>query len=265
MFHYPRIQLRSRERRSECAPRARFRAEMFRQILLPINAPARYFRAQMEVPPHLQRARPPCGLQSIPARRAIKRRHYSSFPSARSTIRGRRCDSLSISAASLTNIHEPFRTLDDTSSPRIRPPRPCRHPISPLPSCCLVRLYWGWQFIGTGRGKLGDIQKVADYFDFSAHSVPTLNAVLAGTTECVGGLLLLVGLASRLTAIPLIFTMIVAYLTAENEALRAIFSDPDKFTGATPSSFFSPACSSLSSALALFSLDWLIGGRSLPE
>jgi putative oxidoreductase len=28
--------------------------------------------------------------------------------------------------------------------------------------------------------------------------------------------------------------MLVAYVTADNEALRAVFSEPDKFTGAAP-------------------------------
>jgi putative oxidoreductase len=50
----------------------------------------------------------------------------------------------------------------------------------------------------------------------------------------VGGLLLLVGLGSRLVSVPLMFTMIVAYATADKEAVAAIFSDPDKFTGAAP-------------------------------
>ena len=27
-----------------------------------------------------------------------------------------------------------------------------------------VRLYWGWQFMQTGRGKLGDIHKVIGFF-----------------------------------------------------------------------------------------------------
>lgn len=63
---------------------------------------------------------------------------------------------------------------------------------------------------------------------------PKLNAIIAGSTECFGGLLLLVGLASRLTALPLIFTMIVAYLTADREKLTGIFEDPDAFVTASP-------------------------------
>jgi putative oxidoreductase len=43
---------------------------------------------------------------------------------------------------------------------------------------------------------------------------------------------LLVGLASRVISIPLIFTMCIAYLTADHDLLNAIFSDPDKFVSA---------------------------------
>jgi putative oxidoreductase len=57
---------------------------------------------------------------------------------------------------------------------------------------------------------------------------------MAGMTECFGGLLLLAGLLSRLTTIPLIVTMTVAYITADFEAVKNLFSDPDKFTGADP-------------------------------
>ena len=67
--------------------------------------------------------------------------------------------------------------------------------------------------------------------------MPVLNAYLAGATECFGGLLLVVGLASRLVAIPVAFTMIVAYVTADYEALTSIFSDPDKFVAAAPFPF----------------------------
>lgn len=102
------------------------------------------------------------------------------------------------------------------------------------PFLLAVRLFWGWQFFGTGKGKLGDLDKVAGFFASLNIPLPKLNALLAGSTECFGGLLLMLGLASRLTALPLLFTMLVAYATTEREALAEIFSDPDKVTGATP-------------------------------
>jgi len=111
------------------------------------------------------------------------------------------------------------------------------------PLLLVLRLYWGWSFFGTGRGKLGDLDKVTGFFESLNIPLPHLNAIIAGSSECFGGLLLLVGLASRLISIQLAFIMVIAYVTADREALQMLFSDPDKFTGATPSSSCSPASS----------------------
>ena len=92
-----------------------------------------------------------------------------------------------------------------------------------------IRLYWGWQFCQTGWGKLHNLPNVTEFFAGLGIPFPGFNAVLAGSTECFGGALLLLGLGSRLVALPLIFTMIVAYATDGKEAVQAIFSDPDKF------------------------------------
>jgi len=126
------------------------------------------------------------------------------------------------------------------------------------PLLLVIRLYWGWQFFIGGYGKLMDIPKVAGFFADNHILFPTLSAWLAGTAECVGGLFLLLGLLSRLTVIPLIFTMAVAYMTVENESLKAIFSEPDKFTGATPFLFLYACIIVLVFGPGVFSLDWLI-------
>ena len=126
------------------------------------------------------------------------------------------------------------------------------------PLLLAVRLYWGWSFFQTGKGKLTDHAKVTEFFTSLNIPLPGLNAYIAGATECFGGLLLLAGLASRPAAIPLIFTMIVAYLTAENEALRAFFSDPDKFVSATPFQFMFAAVLVLVFGPGAFSLDRLL-------
>jgi putative oxidoreductase len=97
-----------------------------------------------------------------------------------------------------------------------------------------IRLFWGWQFCQTGWGKLHNLSGTAEFFASLGLPFPMVNATLAGATECFGGLFLLVGFASRLVSIPLIFTMIVAYVTADREALQGIFSDPDEFMKATP-------------------------------
>lgn len=98
----------------------------------------------------------------------------------------------------------------------------------------VIRLYWGWQFFVDGKGKLTHLDRVTAYFASLNIPAPRLNCILASTTECVCGMLLLLGLLSRFASLALIGVMSVAYLTAEREALNSFFSDPDKFTGATP-------------------------------
>jgi putative oxidoreductase len=98
----------------------------------------------------------------------------------------------------------------------------------------VIRLYWGWQFFVDGKGKLTHLDRVTAYFASLNIPAPRLNCIFASTTECVCGMLLLLGLLSRFASLALIGVMSVAYLTAEREALKSFFSDPDKFTGATP-------------------------------
>ena len=98
----------------------------------------------------------------------------------------------------------------------------------------VVRGWWGWSFFLTGKGKLMNLEKTTEFFTSLNLPLPKLNAIMAGSTECAGGALLLLGLGSRLVSVPLIFTMIVAYVTADKEAVAAIFSDTDKFTSAAP-------------------------------
>src|SRR5579862_5122663 len=105
------------------------------------------------------------------------------------------------------------------------------------PFLLAVRLYWGWQFMQTGWGKLSDIGKVVGFFTDLGIPAPASNAYFVATLEFGGGLLLVLGLGSRLIAFPLVIDMLVAYITADREALFSIFSSPDKFTGAAPYTF----------------------------
>jgi len=86
----------------------------------------------------------------------------------------------------------------------------------------LARLTLGVVFIGTGWGKLHGLGKVTDFFTELGIPAPAFNAVLAASAELICGALLLVGLLSRLAAIPLIVVMTVAILTAKLENLHGI-------------------------------------------
>src|SRR6266852_9464216 len=102
------------------------------------------------------------------------------------------------------------------------------------PFLLAVRLYWGWQFMQTGWGKLTDIGKVVGFFADLGIPAPALNAYFVSALEFGGGVLLILGFGSRLIALPLVIDMLVSYITADREALFSIFSTPDNFTDAAP-------------------------------
>ena len=124
-----------------------------------------------------------------------------------------------------------------------------------------VRLYWGWQFIQTGWGKLGDMNKVVGFFTSLGIPFPVLNAYFVAGLEFAGGALLLVGLGSRLIALLFTADMLVAYVTADREALLSILSSPDKFYAAAPYTFLFASLLVLVFGPGRFSIDYLIGRR----
>src|SRR5262249_38070735 len=86
----------------------------------------------------------------------------------------------------------------------------------------LARLTLGVIFIGSGWGKLQNLAKVTEFFDELGIPAPAFNARLVSSAELACGALLLIGLLSRLAAIPLMVTMAVAILTAKRDALHSV-------------------------------------------
>src|SRR5271163_326124 len=129
------------------------------------------------------------------------------------------------------------------------------------PFLLAVRLYWGWQFMQAGWGKLHDIGKVVGFFTNLGIPAPALNAYFVSGLEFAGGLLLLLGLGSRLIALPLTIDMIVAYITADREALFSIISNPDKFTAAAPYTFLVASLIVLIFGPGKASIDAFLTGR----
>jgi putative oxidoreductase len=127
------------------------------------------------------------------------------------------------------------------------------------PVLLVIRLYWGWHCMGTGWGKWHNIGKVTEYFASLNIPAPHVNAIMAASTELVGGTLLLLGLFSRFASLALIGVMCVAYGTAEKEALSAIFSNPDKFLGADPFLFLYASVLVFAFGPGLLSIDALMG------
>ena len=129
------------------------------------------------------------------------------------------------------------------------------------PFLLVVRLYWGWQFMETGWGKLTDIGKVVGFFTELGIPAPALNAYFVSALEFGGGVLLILGFGSRLIALPLVIDMLVAYITADREALFSIFSNPDKFTSAAPYTFLIASIIVLIFGPGKISADALLVGR----
>ena len=105
------------------------------------------------------------------------------------------------------------------------------------PFLLLVRLYWGFQMMQTGWGKLHNLAKFTDYFSSLGVPLPIFTAPFIVDLEFVGGILIMLGLGSRLFALLLTCDMIVAYIAGDREALFSILSDPDKFYAAAPYTF----------------------------
>ena len=126
------------------------------------------------------------------------------------------------------------------------------------PFLLLVRLYWGWQLVQSGWGKLHNIEKVTEFFTSLGLPMPGVTAHFIASLEFVGGILLILGLASRLIALVLTINMIMAYIIADHDALMSIFSDPDKFYAAAPYTFLFASLLVLIFGSGRFSVDALI-------
>jgi putative oxidoreductase len=105
------------------------------------------------------------------------------------------------------------------------------------PFLLFVRVYWGWQLAQSGWGKLHHLANVTEFFTSLNLPFPAQTALAISCLEFFGGIFFALGLLSRLTALVLTVNMIVAYITADREALLSIFSDPDKFYAAAPYTF----------------------------
>ena len=105
----------------------------------------------------------------------------------------------------------------------------------------LVRIYFGYFWAETGWGKIHNLNAFAQRFVGWGVPYPHISAVLSGYTEWIGGILLMLGLFTRLVSIPLMFNMFVALVMVKMKEVTAIddFAEMDE-------------------ALYMFILFWLI-------
>jgi putative oxidoreductase len=124
-----------------------------------------------------------------------------------------------------------------------------------------VRLYWGWQFAQTGWGKMHKLAQISHFFATLNIPFPTFNAYFVSGLEFFGGILLILGLGTRLVGFLLAFDMLVAYWTADHDALVAFFSDPGKFYVADPYTFLFASLMVLIFGAGLLSVDAIFKRR----
>jgi len=129
------------------------------------------------------------------------------------------------------------------------------------PFLLAVRLYWGWQFAQTGWGKLQNIAKITAFFTTLNIPFPAFNAHFVAGLEFFGGILLILGLGTRLVGFVLAANMFVAYWTADHEALGSFLSDPGKFYVADPFTFLFASLIVLIFGAGFLSLDHIIAKR----
>jgi putative oxidoreductase len=93
----------------------------------------------------------------------------------------------------------------------------------------LTRLVMGQAFFFTGRGKLANPENIVSFFTSLGIPFPAANAAFVSRLEYYGGMLLIAGLLTRVVALMLSGTMVVALMTADRaDFTAALFNSGDK-------------------------------------
>jgi putative oxidoreductase len=93
-------------------------------------------------------------------------------------------------------------------------PRVFTAPLAWLPPLA-VRLVVGWVFLWTGWQKLHFLPRMTENFREWGIPLPEILTPFASGMEFVGGLLLLLGLCTRIVSIPMMIIMLVAIASAK--------------------------------------------------
>jgi putative oxidoreductase len=136
-----------------------------------------------------------------------------------------------------------------------------------------VRLAFGFQLYESGVGHLTHIPKTLDYFRsleaFGTIHIPfpIVSVYVSGATELVGGVLLMLGLFSRLISVPLLFNFIVAYVTAGWGEIKELvhFQGADDFLNDSALPFLVTALVILAFGPGRIAIDQLIFGKSASD
>ncbi|MGA3046529.1 MAG: DoxX family protein [Terracidiphilus sp.] len=125
------------------------------------------------------------------------------------------------------------------------------------PLLLAIRLYWGYQFMQDGWGKLTHLDRVTQFFSSLNLPAPGMTALAVGLIELLGGALFTFGIASRLVSLVLFLNMTMAYLSVPDDRVNFshILSKPEDFYGATPYVYWFAALMILILGPGYFSID----------
>lgn len=121
-----------------------------------------------------------------------------------------------------------------------------------------LRLSLGAVFVASGWGKLHSLDKVTEFFGTLGIPFPGFHATLASIIELVGGVLIALGLFTRLATVPLMITMAVAILTARRPDIDGVLT----FLGFIEVTYFAGFLWLLVAGPGKASLDAVLFGRN---
>lgn len=126
----------------------------------------------------------------------------------------------------------------------------------------LFRVFWGYQFAISGFGKFLHYPDIVSYFQSIDIPYAQYAVGVIGAIELIGGLLLIFGIFTRITAIPLFLLMVGAFKFAEKEAVDALIKNHDvmPIMNATPYLFAVAALLLFCFGPGKIAVDYIIGG-----
>lgn len=125
----------------------------------------------------------------------------------------------------------------------------------------VTRLAFGQAFALTGWGKLHNLERTTQFFESLGIPLANVQAPMVATIEFVGGLLLVVGLGTRVAAALLTGSMVVALITAHGGDLAAAFRLDKGFDEAAPIPYLVASLWLLAKGAGALSVDARLAAR----
>lgn len=126
----------------------------------------------------------------------------------------------------------------------------------------LTRLVFGQSFFLIGLGKLNNLPKVTESFESLGIPFAKAQAPMIAALECAGGIMLLLGLGTRIFALLLGCTMVVATLTAHRVEVMQGFTFDTSFTDIAPLPFLVGLLWLVAKGPGRISADYVIARRA---